>query len=472
MPDSGGVFSRVYNWVVDRDASVPITASRMDTELDGIATALNNRLFKDGANTPTANLPMGGFLHTGVGAASARTHYARADQVQDDSLKYAAVTGTDTYAATLAPAITAYANGLTFIGKFANANSGAATLNLNTVGAVDIKKAGGAALVAGDIAANTVHTLVYNSTGPKFELVSPSSNQYQPLDADLTAIAAATVLRGAIIYGNSTPAWAALTVGGASTVLRSDGTDVSWGTVATAAIADNAVTGAKIAMGSDAQGDVLYYNGTDYARLGAGTSGQFLKTQGAAANPTWAYAGLVPILRVNGSAVADYQWTSTTAAAAFNGTFRTLKLIGWLQPATDDSELYFRISDDGGSTYEADAGDYRYNTQSQDDGGTNRGIVSTADTKWRIGSNDATLAVGNASDERIQFELTFSNLDSAAFKKMFDIKLSYIAATGALITGQGACQVVAVAAITGIQLLFESGNIAAGDVTLYGVVNA
>ena len=51
---------------------------------------------------------------------------------------------------------------------------------------------------------------------------------------------------------------------------------------------DNSVTGAKIAMGSDAQGDVLYYGGTDYARLGAGTSGYFLKTQGTGANPVWA----------------------------------------------------------------------------------------------------------------------------------------------------------------------------------------
>ena len=32
-------------------------------------------------------------------------------------------------------------------------------------------------------------------------------------------------------------------------------------------VADNSITGAKIAMGSDAAGDILYYNGTDYARL-------------------------------------------------------------------------------------------------------------------------------------------------------------------------------------------------------------
>ena len=40
-----------------------------------------------------------------------------------------------------------------------------------------------------------------------------------------------------------------------------------------------------------AQGDVLYYNGSNLVNLGAGTSGQFLKTQGADANPVWAAAG-------------------------------------------------------------------------------------------------------------------------------------------------------------------------------------
>lgn len=52
-------------------------------------------------------------------------------------------------------------------------------------------------------------------------------------------------------------------------------------------IASGAVNGSKIAMGSDAQGDVLYYSGSAYVRLAAGTSGQFLKTQGAGSNPTW-----------------------------------------------------------------------------------------------------------------------------------------------------------------------------------------
>jgi len=37
-----------------------------------------------------------------------------------------------------------------------------------------------------------------------------------------------------------------------------------------------------------AQGDVLYFNGTNIVKLAAGTNGQFLKTQGAGANPIWA----------------------------------------------------------------------------------------------------------------------------------------------------------------------------------------
>jgi len=36
------------------------------------------------------------------------------------------------------------------------------------------------------------------------------------------------------------------------------------------------------------QGDVLYYGGSGLARLAAGTSGYFLKTQGGSANPVWA----------------------------------------------------------------------------------------------------------------------------------------------------------------------------------------
>ncbi len=51
---------------------------------------------------------------------------------------------------------------------------------------------------------------------------------------------------------------------------------------------DNTVTGAKIALGSDAQGDIMYYNGTDYIRLGKGSASQQLRINSGATAPEWA----------------------------------------------------------------------------------------------------------------------------------------------------------------------------------------
>ncbi|MBI2101667.1 hypothetical protein HYT53_03565 [Candidatus Woesearchaeota archaeon] len=59
-----------------------------------------------------------------------------------------------------------------------------------------------------------------------------------------------------------------------------------------------------------AQGDILYYNGTSWVVLTAGTSGQFLKTQGAGANPVWSTLNIK---------VAVTQWA--TAGGTTSTTF-------------------------------------------------------------------------------------------------------------------------------------------------------
>jgi hypothetical protein len=63
-------------------------------------------------------------------------------------------------------------------------------------------------------------------------------------------------------------------------------------------------------IGSAAQGDILYRGASGWARLGAGTSGNFLQTQGAGANPQWAAgAGGGDSGQVNGSNVTDFNFT-------------------------------------------------------------------------------------------------------------------------------------------------------------------
>ena len=51
------------------------------------------------------------------------------------------------------------------------------------------------------------------------------------------------------------------------------------------------------------QGDIVYRDGSGLARLGAGTSGYFLKTQGTGANPVWGevQAGMTSGTAVTGS---------------------------------------------------------------------------------------------------------------------------------------------------------------------------
>ena len=87
------------------------------------------------------------------------------------------------------------------------------------------------------------------------------------------------VTRGSIIYGNSSGASAELAKGSANTVLSSDGTDISYTEVATAMIADNAVSLAKMAgitRGSIILGD----SSGDPSLLAKGSAAQFLQSDG------------------------------------------------------------------------------------------------------------------------------------------------------------------------------------------------
>ena len=52
-------------------------------------------------------------------------------------------------------------------------------------------------------------------------------------------------------------------------------------------LAAKGTDGTDIGTTITTQGDILYRDGSGLARLAAGTSGQFLKTQGSGANPVW-----------------------------------------------------------------------------------------------------------------------------------------------------------------------------------------
>jgi len=85
MPWAAGTFSRANGptgWQDDQAANIGIEAGRHDTQDNDFRDGINDTINKAGQNTPTANLPMGGFKHTGVANAAASAEYAAYGQVQ------------------------------------------------------------------------------------------------------------------------------------------------------------------------------------------------------------------------------------------------------------------------------------------------------------------------------------------------------------------------------------------------------
>jgi len=108
-------------------------------------------------------------------ADSAVPDYAA--QIQDSSYTYlTSVAGTNTITASVTPSLTAYAIGQVFHGIAANTNSGAVTLNINSLGAATVLL-NGAACTGGEFTADLPFFVMCTSTTPNtFEIVSPSFN--------------------------------------------------------------------------------------------------------------------------------------------------------------------------------------------------------------------------------------------------------------------------------------------------------
>jgi len=110
---------------------------------------------------------------TGASIVGVPSNLAVASQ-DNKWIYFASSAGSDTYAITATPAVTAYAAGQEFIVNPDTANTGACTLNVNALGAKDIKKVVNGALAdpeTSDIIANNPFTVVYDGT--RFVMSSP-----------------------------------------------------------------------------------------------------------------------------------------------------------------------------------------------------------------------------------------------------------------------------------------------------------
>ena len=149
-----------------------------------------------------------------------------------------------------------------------------------TDGSIDTAHLSSDAITGAKIADDAVDSEHYTDASVDFaHIQNVAANSILGRNADssgvLSEIALATTQ---ILIGDGTGFTAAALSG-----------DVTMTNAGVVSIAANSVDGTHIALGSDAAGDIMYYNGTNYVRLAKGNEDQLL-TMGGSNAPTWADA--------------------------------------------------------------------------------------------------------------------------------------------------------------------------------------
>ena len=166
MSDNGSGTYQVNSSGQPVVTDTPIMASVFNAYTSDAATAMSNRICKDGQTTITANIPMATYKFTGLGAGSARTDSCNIGNVQDGTGVYVGTVGgtADVITLTPSPAIAAYVAGQTFRFIASGANTTNVTVAISGLAAKAITKNGTTALVANDILAAMMVEITYDGT--------------------------------------------------------------------------------------------------------------------------------------------------------------------------------------------------------------------------------------------------------------------------------------------------------------------
>ncbi len=204
---SGGVFSRANGsseWQDNQAGGIGIVSALHDAQDNDLATGINNCLTKDGQNTATANLPMGGYKHTNIGNATARAEYVSLGQLVDGaSTKVASLGGTaNALTLTVSPAIPAYVAGQEFLFIASAPNTGATTVNVSALGTRNIIRPGsGSALYVGDLISGILYHIVYDGTSFVLMNCVPSLNAWIPTCTTATGVLSSVSTDGLYVVG-------------------------------------------------------------------------------------------------------------------------------------------------------------------------------------------------------------------------------------------------------------------------------
>jgi hypothetical protein len=214
------------------------------------------------------------------------------------------------------------------------------------------------------------------------------------------------------------------------------------------------------------RGAILYRGAAVWSALLPGTSGDFLKTNGAGADPAWATPGggggsLVLLEQHTAAASASLDFTAGITALYDEYIFELVNVLN----TTNSAIPWIRMSTNGGVSYDA-AANYQHYFHSRSLA-TFSGNGSVADTKIQMNNNGHvnTFNYGIGG----QFRL-FSPLSTTQHKA---VNGSFVACDGGGSGWISDCQFsgryMSLTAVNAIRFMFSAGNITSGTIRMYGI---
>jgi hypothetical protein len=247
-------------------------------------------------------------------------------------------------------------------------------------------------------------------------------------------------------------------IGQTPTAVPLDGDDLS----------DDIITLAKMASGTD--GNVITFDASgNPAYVATGTDGQVLTSTGAGSAPAFE---AIPASGVWN--VIQKQTASGSSAIEFtsniNSTYDRYCLTIDRLACSGSAQVRMLVSDDGGSSYEADSADYGWAHQGFDVGGTgvtnNSGSALTSYSRFGDTFNNGSTTPASivmwftAPDEAGTYEHTFEY--SGSYPADSDDDLTVI---------HGAILFAGTTAFNALKFAPDTGTFTVGTFTLYGIKN-
>lgn len=278
----------------------------------------------------------------------------------------------------------------------------------------------------------------------------------------LVTIAPTLYATGTIELGNASDTTLARSSAGnvsieGNVIYRAGGTDVTVSDGGTGVSSNTAY--AVLCGGTTSTGPVQ-------SIASVGSSGQVLTSNGAGALPTFqnAASGSALVQLISGtfssSATASFVISSYTAYRC---------LVFHLQSVVPSigSQMLFRVSTDGGASYDSGT-NYQYGGRSFGSDGTNNSISSTGDSSIKMSPTAVETAAASGGGNII---LKLFDASSTARRTRVIYECTWVEQTsGTIYCVHGAGERTATQDTDAVRFLFSSGNIASGSYSIYGLL--